>query len=187
MKKVLLAVLLGISVGAYTQALKPTLKKGTVLTYAVVNDGQETPINISVDSITDNFVRFNWNMEGLGAGKWIVHKASLDKAERAYWDDLVPNQDVEIPDGQSIVIFSKAQWASYKKDKKLNFDQQTFTAKKATGDQIIKVNGKEIDAIYLESENGSTRLWIANYAKAPFLVKITGNTVGPDVELRAIK
>jgi hypothetical protein len=187
MKKILLAVLLGITVSSYSQALKPTLKKGTVLTYVVIADGQETPINISVDSIANDFLRFSWNMEGLGTGKWIVHKASLEKAERAYWDDLAPNNDVEIPEGQSIVMFSKAQWASFQKDKKLNFDQQTFTAKKATGDQVIKVNGKEIDAIYLEGENGTTRLWIANNAKTPFLVKISGNTIGPDVELRSIK
>jgi len=186
MKKVILAALLGLSVGAYSQALKPSLKKGTVLTYAVVNDGQETPISISVDSIANDFVRFNWNMEGLGGGKWIVKKSSLEKAERAYWDDLLPNSDVEIPDGQSIVMFSKAQWASVQKDKKLNLDQQTFTAKKATGDQVFKINGKEVDVIYLEGENGSTKLWIANNPR-PFLIKISGNTVGPDVELRSIK
>ena len=187
MKKVLIAVLLGISTTAFSQALKPELKKGTTLTYAVIADGQETPISITVDSMASGFLRFSWNMEGLGAGKWIIKKASLDKAERAYWDDLLPNADVEIPDGQSIVMFSKAQWASAQKDKKLNFDQQTFTVKKATGSQVLKINGKEVDAIYLEGENGSTRLWVANSAKTPFLIKIEGNTMGPDVELRAIK
>ena len=178
MKKVLIAVLLGISTTAFSQALKHELKKGTSLTYAVIADGQEQSISISVDSMASGFIRFSWNIEGMGGGKWIIKKASLDKAERAYWDDLAPNTDVEIPDGQSIVMFSKSQWASIQKDKKLNFDQQTFTVKKATGPQLLKINGKEVDAIYLEGENGSTRLWIANSAKTPFLVKIEGKHNG---------
>jgi len=187
MKKVFIAVLLGISTTSFSQALKPELKKGTNLTYAVIADGQEQSINISVDSMASDFLRFSWNLEGMGGGKWIIKKASLDKADRAYWNDLLPDADVEIPEGQSIVMFSKAQWASIQKDKKMSFDQQTFTVKKATGPQVLKINGKEVDAIYLEGENGSTRLWIANSAKTPFLVKIEGNTMGPDVELRAIK
>jgi hypothetical protein len=186
MKKVILAVLLGISITSFSQALKPELKKGTNLNYAVIDDGQESQISITVDSMTNDFIRLAWNIDGFGNGRWVMRKSSLDKAERGYWDQLMPNADVDIPEGQSIVIFSKAQWASLQKDKKINFDQQTFTVKKAAGPQLLKVNGKEVDAIYLEGENGSTKLWIANNPKAPFLLKIEGNTMGPDVELRSI-
>jgi hypothetical protein len=86
-----------------------------------------------------------------------------------------------------VVLFSRAQWDMLQKEKKINFDQQTFTVKTAAEQQQLKISGKPVDAWYLESANGSTKLWILNNAASPLMLKIEGNTLGADLTINSVE
>lgn len=127
-----------------------------------------------------------WTIEGLGNGGWVMKKKSIEGATKGVWEEPISGSDMELADDKAVLLFSKAQWASIQKDKKADFDAQTFFVKDPTEKQQLKLAGKVADAILLEGQNGSTRVWILNSSSLPILIKIEGNTMGPDLELRSI-
>ena len=189
MKKILLVW--AISVFAITlqaqEVFSPAIKKGVKLHYTVITgNGQEIPLLISIDSLAPGYVKLGWNIEGMGNGGWIMKKNSLEKATRGWWDEPSPGNDVDISDEQTVLLFSKAQWDAISNDKKTDYDQQSYTVKQPTEQQHLKLNGKVLNVILLEGQNGSSRLWLLNNPDFPAIVKIEGNTMGIDLWLTAI-
>jgi hypothetical protein len=58
--------------------------------------------------------------------------------------------------------------------------------KNPSDQQLLKLNGKTLDAIMLETETGGHRLWVLNNSSFPFIVKIEGNPKGIDLDLTSI-
>lgn len=188
MKKILLGLSMMISIGAFAQdKMKPEIKQGTKLTYMVNVQGQELPLFISLDSIGTDYIKMGWNIEQLGSGAWIMKKNSLDKATRAWWEEPAPGAEQEVADEQLVLLLSKAQWEGITGAKKFDYDLQSFTPITPTDQQLIKLNDKVVDALVFQGENGSTRLWILNDAARPMILKIEGNTLGPDLAVTEIK
>jgi hypothetical protein len=167
----------------------PVIKQGTKFRYFVLTtDGQSVPFIASFDSVASDYIRIGWNIEGFGTGTWVMKKASLDGATIGHWSQPAPGVTDELPDNEAVLLFSKAQWQSLQKDQKFDFDQQTFTVKQANASQQLKVQGKLIDAIFLESSSRSTHMWMLNNSAFPVLLKIEGNTGGHvDLELLSIE
>lgn len=179
--------LLAIAVSAQDK-INPVIQKGTRLNYiAHTGDGQDIPFTITVDSATTDFVKLNWSIEGLGSGGWIMKKNSLEKAVLGFWDQPAAGSDVELPDDKIVLLFSKAQWGSANADKKADFDNMHFTVKQPTDQQVLKIKGKAVDAIMLENENASTRLWILNNPAYPVMLKISGNPIGTDFDVQSVE
>jgi hypothetical protein len=128
-----------------------------------------------------------WTVEGYGSGTWVMKSKSLESGTKGYWDQPLVGQQVDLPDDQTVLLFSKAQWDMLQKDKKVIFDQQTFTVKTPSEQQQLKISGKPVDAFYLENPNGATRIWILNNATSPVLLKIEGNTLGADLTLNSVE
>src|SRR5215471_19004417 len=167
----------------------PVVKQGTKLHYfALTSDGQSVPFIASFDSVAADYIRIGWNIEGLGTGSWVMKKASLDNGVNGYWAQPVPDNAQELPDDQTVLLFSKAQWQSLQKNQKADFDQITFNVKQASAQQQLKVSGKVVDALFLESSTGNTHIWLLNNPAFPIILKIEGNTGGHvDLELLSIE
>lgn len=165
----------------------PVIKQGTALHYTVFANGQNISCVFSLDSVTANCVKVGWNIDGLGTGSWLMKNKSLDNGDRGYWSQPSPGMLEELPDDQTVLLFSKAQWASLQKDKKLHFDQQDYTLKTPSEQQQVQLSGKPVDALYLENQNGSTKIWVLNNASFPVLLKIEGNTAGPDIAISSME
>ncbi|MGZ5254012.1 MAG: hypothetical protein ACXWV4_06590 [Flavitalea sp.] len=188
MKKLFFALTMMISIGALSQdKMKPEIKQGTQLTYIVNVQGQELPLLISLDSVATDYIKMGWNIEQLGTGSWIMKKNSLDKATRAWWEEPAPGAEQEVADEQLVLLLSKAQWEGITGSKKFDYDLQSFTPITPTEQQVLKLNNKVIDALVFQGENGSTRLWILNDPIRPMILKIEGNTMGPDLTVSEIK
>jgi len=114
-----------------------------------------------------------------------MKKNSLEKATHGYWDQPIADSDVELPDDQNVLILSSAQWESMQKDKKVAFDDQNFLVKIPTDQQLQKLNGKVLDGILLEAENGF-RIWILNNSSFPMVLKIEGNPHDINLDLQSI-
>lgn len=82
----ILSFLLLFSVVAYGQTESKILQ-GKTLQYTIYTGGSEVPLTMVLDSVTPAFVKIGWTIEGMGTGKWVMTKNSLDNASRGYWDE----------------------------------------------------------------------------------------------------
>ncbi len=64
-------------------------------------------------------------------------------------------------------------------------DMVNYTVKK--NPQPYKLNGKDIEVIYLENEDATSKLLILNNSSFPAIVKISGNKAGADAELKSVE
>ena len=187
MKNFPFALLTLVSLSAVAQdKVNPIIKQGSKLTYVVHTQGQDFDFFVSIDSVSTDFLKLGWEISGLGSGGWIMKKNSLAKATNVYWDEPAAGLDTELPDDQSVITLSNFQWDGIQKEKKTILDGQVYTVKAPTEQQLLKLGGKALDAILLESENGATRFWILNNPAFPFVVRLEGNPKNIDLDLRSI-
>jgi hypothetical protein len=188
MKKLLTLFATIIALGSFAQdKFKPEIKQGTQLTYMVAVQGQELPLLISMDSVTNDYIKMGWNIEQLGKGSWIMKKNSLENAKRAWWEEPMPDAEQEVADEQLVLLLSRSQWKGATTDKKFEYDMQSFTPINPDEKMMLKIDNKVVDALVFQGENGSTRLWVLNDPIRPMILKIEGNTMGPDLSVNSIK
>lgn len=188
MKKIILALCLLLALSSWAQEkISPAIKQGTKLNYSAFVNGQNFPCIFSFDSVNTGYIKVGWTVEGFGSGAWIMKSKSLESALKGFWGQPTPGIQEVVPDDQSILLFSKAQWDMLQKDKNMSFDQQTFSVKAPTEQQQLKLAGKPVDAFFLENSNATTRIWILNNAAFPVLLKIEGNTLGADLILNSVE
>jgi hypothetical protein len=186
MKNIFLVVSALVSLSAVSQdRLNPAVKQGTKFTYIVHTGGQDYNFSTSLDSVSADYVKMGWNIEGLGSGGWIMKKNSLEKGTHGFWDQPIAGSDVDLSDDQTVLMLSKAQWQSLQKEKKISFDDQSFVVKTPTDQQLQKLSGKVLDLILLETGNGY-RIWVLNNASFPMIFKIEGNPRDIDLDLQSI-
>jgi len=186
MKNIFLAVSALVSLSAVSQdKLNPAVKQGTKFTYVIHTGGQDYNFSASLDSVSANYVKMGWNIEGMGSGGWIMKKNSLEKATHGFWDQPTAGSDVDLSDDQAVLMLSKAQWQSLQKEKKITLDDQSFVVKTPTDQQLQKLNGKVLDVVLLEAANGY-RIWVLNNASFPMISKIEGNPRDIDLDLQSI-
>ncbi|THU41924.1 hypothetical protein FAM09_07430 [Niastella caeni] len=188
MKKIMLGLCLLAALSSNAQEkYTPVIKQGSKLHYSAALHGQSFPCTFSLDSVSVNYVKVGWLVEGFGSGTWVMKTKSLESGSRGYWGQPTPGTQEDMADDQTVILFSKAQWDMLQKDKKLNFDQQTFTVKSPSEQQQLKLSGKPVDVFLLENPNGSTRIWLLNNAAFPVLLKIEGNTLGADLTINSVE
>jgi hypothetical protein len=188
MKKIMLGLCLLMALSSMAQEkYAPVIKQGSKMHYSAFLNGQTFPCIFSLDSVTATYAKVGWTVEGFGSGTWIMKSKSLESGVKGYWNQPSPGTDEVLAEDQTAILFSKAQWDMLQKEKKLNFDQQTFTVKTPSEQQQIKLSGKPVDAFLLESPNGSTRIWLLNNAAFPVLLKIEGNSLGADLTINSVE
>lgn len=180
---VLIMVLPGLG---FAQKVLPEIKKGTQMNYVVHGQG-DVYINLTYDSISPDFVRIGWELDGFGAGNWVMKKASLEKGTRGSWDEPVNGGDMELSDEQTLLLVSREQWKNLKTNGKLEFDMQSYSLAPTGEDQGLALDGKELDVLVLKGENGQSKMWVLNNPDLPVILKIVANTLGPDLEVVSIK
>jgi hypothetical protein len=189
MKKITLGLcLLAAAASSWAQdKYAPVIKQGTKLAYSAYVNGQTFPCTFSLDSVATGYLKVGWNVEGFGAGTWVMKNKSLESGMKGFWGQPSPGTQEELGDDQTILVFSKAQWDQLQKDKKFDFDKQSFAVKTPTEQQQLKIAGKPVDAFYVENAAGSTRIWVLNNAEFPVMLKIEGNTLGADLTINSVE
>jgi len=187
MKACLLVAGLMISLVGFTQEkVLPKLKGGTKMQYLANVNGQEIPVGFKIDSIAGDYLKIGWSVEGYGEGAWIMKQKSLQSATGSLSENPEPGVELVLPDDKIQLVLSKDQWASIIKDKKFKHNNVDFTLVPGSADNGFKVGDKAVDVLYLESGDKSSKLWILNNAALPFVLKIVGNTGGPDLTMLSV-
>ncbi|WP_207511264.1 hypothetical protein [Longitalea luteola] len=189
MKKIVLglSLLVAVITSRAQEKYAPVIKQGTKLGYSAAVNGQTFAVSFSIDSLSADYVKIGWNVDGYGNGTWVMRNKSLESGTRGFWSQPNLGATEDLADDQTVILFSKAQWQTLQKENQITFDQQTFTVKKPGEQQQLKLDGKLVDAYYLENANGSTKLWILNNAASPVLLKIEGNTLGADLAISSVE
>jgi hypothetical protein len=188
MKKIILAL-------AFVSFLTPALQaqqkesikiqKGTVLQYIIYPPGLSVNYTFTVDSITANYRSFTWMSESGSVGQFIMTEASVHTATRGYWSPPEP-WAVMMDKDQTVLCFSKTLFQQLKQNKQVEFDGVSYLLKEIPATEQIVLNSKPIDALFLESTQGS-RIWLLNNEQFPAILKIKDNPLGVDVEITAIQ
>jgi hypothetical protein len=184
MKRFLLAASMLMSMYGMCQTV-PVFKQGTKMEYSIVTDQGEMSIAVKVDSLSPAFLRLKWSSGQIGTGTWEITSKSLQSATAARWSQLEPDATVTLPENECLIIVSKAQWASIQSGKKMELDMVSYAVKK--NPEESKLNGKSVNAIYLESADGTSKLWLVDNEAFPAILKIRGNKAGPDIELKTVE
>jgi hypothetical protein len=187
MKACLLVAGLLISFIGFTQEkVLPKLKGGTKMQYLANVNGQEIPVGFKIDSIAGDYLKIGWSVEGYGEGAWVMKQKSLQSATGSLSENPEPGVELVLPDDKAQLILSKDQLGTVIKDKKLKHNNVEFTVVAPSAENAFKVSDKTVDAIYLESADKSSKLWILNNPALPFILKIVGNTGGPDLTMLSV-
>jgi len=188
MKKFLFLLFIGACMSAKAQQPGlPAIQKGSKLNYIVYVNGDEVPLSVTLDSITTNYVKFGWTITGYGSGGWIMKKPSLDKGNRNAWEQPGLGMDTELRDNEVILLLSRASWASIKTQKKAEIDQQVFNVATPESGEKLSINGKAVDALFIQNPTSGAKMWILNQPELPILLKIQGNAAGYDIELKSVE
>lgn len=188
MKKIFSAGILLFSVISLQAQLRNIpAKQGLEMEYTIFPMGQVFPCTLRLDSLTADYLSIAWKNSSGRGGKLIMTRASLDSATTAYWGPPQYGVDVTLDPEMTMLIFSKKLWNELKQNKKVNYDGTLYIQKEASGNNQLAFDGKQADAIYLESENGQTRIWLLNNPDLPILLKVEKNPFGVDLQIERIK
>jgi hypothetical protein len=188
MKKILLAVILLFSlISLQAQLQNIPAKQGLEMEYTIFPMGQVFPCTLRLDSLTAGYLSIAWKNSSGRGGKYIMTRASLDSATTAFWGPPQYGMDVTLDPEMTMLIFSKKLWNELKQNKKVNYDGTMYIQKEASGNNQLAFDGKPADVIYLESENGQTRIWLLNNPDLPILLKVEKNPFGVDLQIERVK
>lgn len=187
MKSLLLGLSLICSGALFSQTkFLPAVKSGTKMQYLAQVDGQDIPLGISIDSTSAEYLKIGWSVEGYGDGSWVMKKKSLENGTSAVGENPQPGVETVLPDDKIMLVISKDQWNALQKDKKMTHNGTTYLLGEASADNELKIGDKVADVIFAQSENKSSKIWILNNPSLPMMLKVVGNTNGPDLSVMSI-
>jgi hypothetical protein len=180
-------VLAGTLYAQQSATINPDLKTGTTFDYEINAQGQSFPMFLTISSIGEDGIVFDYNIAGSMTGKFINAKANLDKGVVMNWDQPAPGEERKLSDDQTIAMVSRTFLADLKKNKTAKYDGIDLTLKEAKKGEEIMSGGKVVDALYMESSDGTTKYWVLNNDKFPILLKVDGLPSGISLALKEIR
>jgi hypothetical protein len=163
------------------------IKQGTIFRMEAFTQGQIYPLMLTVSSLSADELVFSYDIMGSMTGKFINGKGNFEKGVRFNWDEPITGEERKVPDEQTLLVFSRTALKDLKTNKKCTFNDQALVLKDLQAGQELIISGSQIDVVYAESEDGSTKYWILNNDAYPVLMKLTGNLGGIDIEVKEYK
>lgn len=188
MKRITLTGILAMSISwLNAQVQQIQAKQGLQLEYTIYPMGQVFPCVLTLDTLKTGELSISWKHTSGAGGKYIVTRSALDSATNAFWGPPNYGQEVTLDADQTMLILSKKHWKDLQANGKVDFDGTLYIKKEATGNNQLLMDGQLVDAIYLHSESGESRLWVLNNATLPILLKVEKNPFGVDLQIERVK
>jgi hypothetical protein len=182
MKKLFFSFIL-ISCYCAATAQQKYAQQGTKLEYAIYPSGGFLNASVLIDRFAVDTIALTWRID-YRSGRRAMVKNSLENGKLGYWNPPFDGEDIIIDEDKVMLCISRASFRELKESLKMEFDGQLFTVKEKS--LFYKVNNTEVNAVYVESNNSATRLWILDDAFFPLILKLEGNPFNVDVELIGI-
>jgi hypothetical protein len=183
MKKILLTVLsLALFTVAFAQKTLPEVKKGTTLNCSGYLNGQEFPLTLSVKSMASP-VSIGWAVDGYGEGSFDMSDKALESAGKMASVSQPSQGATKLAEDETFGLISKSAYKSLAETKGFTYNGIKFKTKATP--KVLKIEGKELDATHVASEDGKVEIWILNNPTFPLVVQSSGMSV--DIVLNSIK
>lgn len=184
-----LLILFIVSSATAQKKTNPDIKNKLVLTYSASDPkGNEVLLPLEIKDINDKKITLAYSMingEKKISGKWVISRKGLESGKYFNWEPLNPGEVRILPKDQTIFCVSKKFFDDIKNKKTAKYDDKTFELKDLPKGKEIKVDGKEVDAIYVAEKGGNSKYWILNNRDLPFIINTAGGD-GPAFKLTKI-
>lgn len=165
------------------QAPKPLIAANTELDYLVVpRGGGIATITMRINFASADSISMSWAM-GIEAGRYRMNRQALKYASSCSWERPIDGTDVFLNADQSLLTIPDSVFHQLTITGQMKFDEQIF---KLHQKEELTVGGRKLNTLHLKSNNGETEYWVVADVHA-FIVKVIGNTAGPNVELQDIR
>ncbi len=183
MKKILFTlVCISFFGSTYAQKTLPEIKKGTTMLASAFLGGQEFPLTLTIKSLTAPFA-IDWTVEGYGDGTFEMSEKALEGATQLALGQPALGT-TKLADDETFGLIAKTAFKSLTDNKFFTYNGIKFLAKTADG-KSFKIGDKEIDVIYVTTEDSKIELWILNNPNLPFIMQSSG--LATDVLINALK
>ncbi|MEJ5994491.1 hypothetical protein WG904_08680 [Pedobacter sp. Du54] len=173
MKKIILSLLcLTFSITLFAQKTLPEIKDGTTLKCSAYVQGQEFPLDLTLKSIAGP-VTMLWAVEGYGDGAFVMSTKALENATQMYVTTQPATGETKLSDSETFGMISKVAYKALAETKTLTYGGIKFKLKTPDANPM-KINGKEIDATHVVSEDGKLELWVLNNPNLPLVLQSAG-------------
>jgi hypothetical protein len=181
----IVTVLLLTQLKAQYDATKP-IAKGTILEYAVTPYNSFVTASLLIEHLADDSITMRWSINDL-SGRRSMAKKSIENGTLGFWAPPTNGEDIVIPEQQVFLCVSRSSFANLKQNGSMEFDGQVLEVINTYNPLFYEVGGKKISAIRAESPGGTTRIWIADDAFFPVILKLEGNPFHVELELTGIR
>lgn len=162
------------------------IKTNLVLTYSAKDPkGNEVLLPLEIKEMNDTKVILEYSMingEKKISGKWVISNKGLNTGKYFNWQALNPSEVRILPKDQTIFCVSKKFFDEIKSKKIAKYDDKVFKLTDMPKGKEIKVDSKEVDALYVVEKDGESKYWILNNRDLPFIINSTGGQ-GPSFKL----
>jgi len=179
MKK-LFFLFIGLSLCFAAMAQKKQFQTGTKLEYAIYPNGGFLNASLILDRFSTDTISLTWRVD-YRSGRRAMVKNSLENGKLGYWNPPFDGEDIIIDEDKVMLCISRNSFQELKKNLRMEFDDQAFIVKEKS--ILYKLNNQIVNAVYAETNNSMTRLWILDDDFFPLILKLEGNPFNVDVEL----
>ncbi|WP_199139294.1 hypothetical protein [Pedobacter sp. ASV12] len=173
---------LGLAITGFAQKFMPEIKAGTTLNATVFVQSQEVPVTFTIKRI-ETPITLAWFVDGYGEGAFELSQKAYESGKEIYTQQP-PQGTTKLSDSETYGLISKDAYKSLTANKSFTYNGLKFKPKE-TGLNPMKLDGKEIDATQVASEDGKIELWILNNPNFPLILQSAG--LGLDVVIHEIK
>lgn len=181
----LTCILLTCIVLGQEKKYQPALAPGKKLNYTIAYGSMTIPLDILLEKLGDT-CRLQWEMPDGSKGWLLMKKKSIENGTQSYWSQPAANMETDMDDEETVLIFSKTFFKTLLNFKSAVYDGIAYHLKAYTDSNAFQLGNKVVDAVYAESADGITKIWLLNSADFPLLLKIIGNKAGIDAILNSI-
>lgn len=184
MKKIIFTLIAFLfSIATFAQKYLPEIKAGTTITSIAIVQGQQIPLFLTINSITDG-ISLGWAVEGYGDGFFKMSAKAMENGNKMFMTTQPSLGETELADDETFGFLSKSSFKTLLENKSFSYNGLKFKLKTSTA-AAPKINGKEADAINVVSEDGKYEFWVLNNPSLPLIIQSSGLT--PDIIISEIK
>jgi len=165
----------------------PEIKAGTLFQYVFKGkNGHDLNVSGEIISTDKGSLAFvdTLKFEGkIQINKTMISKTAMEKANKMRSPNEQPtsaqdgNSLFVLPDDKTDHCFSRHFLKTLMEQKSASYGGITYNLTPISPDLVFKLDGKEVDAIFIVSSNGQKKFWILNNPIYPFILQSASENV----------
>jgi hypothetical protein len=163
----------------------PVIKAGTQLDGKFLLYGQTVPVKLTVRSMTDS-VFLDWNIRG-ASGTYLISAAGFNDGNKLNFIQPAYQTVLRLAPDETFGLISKRAFQALKKDRKLVYNNTTYTLVTENQEASFKASGQQLKVLHVKAIEEPGEIWILDDPAFPLICQIRNNPLGINFTLLQIK